>query len=53
MQPSHDIYTSVLLAILLVATNLKPILMFQEWLSFKINTTYKQYINERKNKAHN
>jgi hypothetical protein len=53
MQPSNDIYTSALLVILLIATNLKPILMFHEWLNFKINTTYKQYRNELKNKVKN
>lgn len=51
MQPNHDIYASLLLAFLLIATNLKPILIFREWLNFKINTTFKQYKNERKNKA--
>ncbi|CAA9203272.1 hypothetical protein FLACOL7796_04671 [Flavobacterium collinsii] len=51
MQPNNDIYASALLTFLLIATNLKPILIFREWLSFKINTTYKQYQNERKKKA--
>lgn len=50
MQPNNDIYASVLLALLLIATNLKPILIFREWLNFKINTTFKQYQNERKKK---
>lgn len=53
MQPNNDIYASVLLAILLIATNLKPILMFHEWLNFKISTMYKQYKNELKNKVKN
>lgn len=53
MQPNNDIYTSALLAILLIATNMKPILMFHEWLNFKISTTYKQYRNEIKNKIKN
>lgn len=49
MRPNNDIYASLLLAILLIATNLKPILSFREWLHFKIKTTFKQYKNERKN----
>ncbi|MBO9586618.1 MAG: hypothetical protein J7574_20825 [Flavobacterium sp.] len=53
MQPNNDIYASALLALLLIATNLKPILMFHEWLNFKIGTTYKQYRNELKNKIKN
>lgn len=53
MQPNNDIYASVLLAILLIATNLKSILMFHEWLNFKISTMYKQYKNELKNKVKN
>jgi hypothetical protein len=53
MHPNNDIYASVLLGILLIATNLKPILEFREWLNFKINTTFKQYKNERKNKTNN
>ena len=53
MQPNNDIYASMLLAILLIATNLKPIFIFREWLNFKINSTFKQYKNERKNKADN
>jgi len=51
MQPNNDIYASLLLTILLIATNLKPIILFREWLFFKINTTFKQYKNERKNKT--
>jgi len=50
MQPNNDIYASVLLAVLLIATNLKPILLFREWLYFRIKTIFKQYSNERKNK---
>lgn len=50
MQPNDDIYASALLAILLIATNLKPILLFREWLYFRIKTIFKQYSNERKNK---
>lgn len=53
MQPNNDIYASALLALLLIATNLKPILIFNEWLNFKISTTYKQYRNELKNKVKN
>ncbi|QLC65757.1 hypothetical protein LPB248_05455 [Flavobacterium sp. LPB0248] len=53
MQPNNDIYASALLALLLIATNLKPILMFREWLAFKINTTFKQYQNERKKRIAN
>ncbi len=52
MQPNNDIYASALLAILLITTNLKPILLFREWLHFRIKTTFKQYINERKNKTY-
>lgn len=51
MQPSSEIYTSLLLAILLIATNLKPILLFREWFYFRIRIIFKQYINERKNNA--
>lgn len=50
MQPNNDINTSVLLAILLIATNLKPILLFREWFCFRVKTIFKQYCNERKNK---
>ncbi len=50
MQPNNDIYASALLAVLLIATNLKPILLFREWLYFRIKTIFKQYSNERKNK---
>lgn len=52
MQPNNDIYASVLLAILLITTNLKPILQFIEWLYFRIKTIFKQYKNERKNKTY-
>lgn len=51
MQLNHDIYLSLLLTILLIITNLKPILLFREWFYFKLKTTFKQYLNERKNKA--
>ena len=51
MQLNHDIYLSLLLTILLIATNLKPILLFREWFHFKLKTIFKQYLNERKNKA--
>jgi len=51
MQPNNDIYASLILAILLIITNLKPILEFREWLYFRIKTTFKQYQNERKNNA--
>lgn len=51
MQPNNDIYASVLLALLLIATNLKPILMFREWFFFRIKTIFKHYFNEHKNKA--
>lgn len=50
MRPNNDIYASALLAVLLIATNLKPILLFREWLYFRIKTIFKQYSNERKNK---
>ena len=49
MQPNNDFYASVLLGILLIVTNLKPIMLYREWLNFKIKTTFKQYKNERKN----
>lgn len=48
---SNNIYVSVLLAILLIMTNLKPILLFREWFYFRIKIIFKQYINERKNKT--
>jgi hypothetical protein len=51
MQPNNDIYASALLAILLIATNLKPILLFREWLYFRIRIIFKQHLNERKNKT--
>lgn len=51
MQPNNNISTILLLAFLLIMTNLKPILQFREWLYFKINTTYKQYKNERRDKT--
>jgi hypothetical protein len=51
MQSGNNISTIILLGILLIISNLKPILLFQEWLYFKINTTFKQYKNERKNKT--
>ena len=50
MLPNHDIYASLLLGALLIATNLKPILDFREWINFKINSTFKQYKNELKKK---
>jgi hypothetical protein len=53
MLPNNDIYASLLLAFLLIVTNLKPILIFRDWFHFKINTTFKQYRNERKNKTNN
>lgn len=52
MQPNNNIQLIIILVLLLIGTNLKPILLFQEWLSFKINITYKQYKNERQNKTH-
>ena len=51
MQLNLDIYLSLLLTFLLILTNLKPILLFREWFYFKLKTTIKQYLNERKNKA--
>ena len=51
MQPNNDIYASALLALLLIATNLKPILLFREWLYFRIKIIFKQSLNERKNKT--
>ena len=45
MQPNNDIYASVLLAILLIATNLKPILSFREWLYFRIKIIFKQFLS--------
>ncbi len=51
MQPNSDIYTLVLLTILLIITNIKPILIFREWIYFKIKIIFKQHLNERKNKA--
>lgn len=51
MLPDHDIYASLLLGALLIATNLKPILDFREWINFKINSTFKPNKNERKNKT--
>jgi hypothetical protein len=50
MEPTNNISTILLLTFLLITTNLKSILLFSEWLKFKINTTFKQYKNVRKNK---
>ncbi len=52
MQPNNDIYASLLLGALLIATNLKHILTFREWINFKITSTFKQYLDERKKKTH-
>lgn len=52
MELTNNLLTTVFLGLLLIITNLKPILLFREWLHFKINTTFKQYKNERKNKTH-
>ena len=41
----------LLLGILLIITNLKPIVLYRDWLYFKISTILKQYLNERKNKT--
>jgi len=51
MQPNNYLSATVILTILLIVTNLKPILLFREWLYFKIKIIFKQYLNERKNKA--
>jgi len=51
MPLKDDMYVSVILVILLIATNLKPILLFREWFYFRIKIIFKQYINERKNNA--
>ncbi|PIF60062.1 hypothetical protein CLU99_3307 [Flavobacterium sp. 2] len=51
MPLNHDISLSLLLTILLILTNLKPILLFREWFYYKLKITFKQYLNERKNKA--
>ena len=51
MPLKDDMYVSVILVILLIATNLKPILQFREWFYFRIKIIFKQYINERKNNA--
>jgi hypothetical protein len=47
----NSISTIIVLGILLIITNLRPIMLFHEWLNFKIITTFKQYKNERKNKT--
>lgn len=51
MPLKDDMYVSVILVILLIVTNLKPILLFREWFYFRIKIIFKQYINERKNNA--
>lgn len=51
MLPDHDIYASLLLGALLIATNLKPILDFREWINFKIDSTFKRDKNELKKKT--
>ena len=52
MEQSNNISTIILLVILLIITNLKSILIFREWIHFKLTTMFKQYKNECKNKAH-
>jgi predicted membrane protein len=51
MEQSSNISTIVLLVILLIISNLKSILLFREWIHFKLTTMFKQYKNERENKT--
>lgn len=51
MHSRDETSTIILLAILLLITNLKPILLYREWFLFKIRTILKQYLNGRKNKT--
>lgn len=50
MSQNNNINTIVLLVILLIITNLKPILVYREWIHFRIHTISIQYKKERKNK---
>lgn len=50
---SPYISTIILLAVLLLVVNGKGILMYIEWLRFKIRTFFKQLENERKNRTNN
>lgn len=46
---SGEINTIILLTLLLIVTNLKPIMLYKEWLYYKISTILKQYLNGRNN----
>jgi hypothetical protein len=39
--------TIILLAILLIITNRKPIATFKEWLLFRVKMLFKQYLNSK------
>lgn len=45
--------TIILLVVVLIGTNLKPIKIYIEWLKFKLKIMYKQRKYERKNQANN
>lgn len=51
MPLKDDMYVSVILIILLIVTNLKPIITFREWFCFRIKTILRQHINDRKNNS--
>ena len=52
MQPS-DHSTVILLVILLIGTNLKAIVIYLEWLRFKIQIFFKHLENERNHNPDN
>jgi hypothetical protein len=45
--------TIILLVILLIGTNLKPIKTYIEWLRFRLKTMHKQRKYERNNQTNN
>jgi hypothetical protein len=47
----NDTSIIILLVVLLIVTNFKPIVLYNEWFHFKIRTILKQYLNGRKNKT--
>jgi hypothetical protein len=52
MQPSNPyISTIILLVFLLIVTNLKAIIIYLEWLQFKIKTFFKHLENDYNNNS--
>lgn len=52
MQQQNNIDVILILALLLVLTNLKAIVMYITWLRFKIRIYFKQLENEHNNQTH-